>query len=61
MPGMSGYDLAQKLKLAQAGVKVLFISGNDENAEALGGAFLKKPFTPDGLSSTVRTILGATE
>jgi two-component system cell cycle sensor histidine kinase/response regulator CckA len=63
MPLMSGRELAEKLALRSPGLKVLYVSGyNDEGgpptsgAPSLGG-FLQKPFTPETLALRVRDAL----
>jgi len=66
MPGMSGKELAAKLRELRSGLKVLFISGfspDAVNLESLldGGArFLQKPFEPDLLMDQVRHLVDAT-
>jgi two-component system, cell cycle sensor histidine kinase and response regulator CckA len=63
MPRMSGWTLAEKLRAQRPGLRVLFISGQvDEavNAAALGSegtAFLPKPYTADELLQQVRVLL----
>ena len=63
MPGMSGLELAQKIRELRADIKVLFMSGYTEgvvsNKGALtpGDAFIAKPITPSALSRAVRGVL----
>jgi len=62
MPRMGGQQLADSLKRASHGIKVLFTSGFTEDAMAhpgvLGnGAFLQKPYTPGALARKVREVL----
>jgi YesN/AraC family two-component response regulator len=63
MPGMGGKELAQRVRLAIPGIKVLFISGYTDNAFANSAslqphmAFLQKPFTSATLMRAVRGIL----
>jgi PAS domain S-box-containing protein len=65
MPEMNGPQLAVQLQAGRPGMEVLFMSGYTGSALALegggefGGAFLAKPFTPDGLSRRVREVLDA--
>ena len=65
MPEMNGPQLAAQLQAGRPGMEVLFMSGYTGSALALegggefGGAFLAKPFTPDGLSRRVREVLDA--
>ena len=63
MPGMSGKELADRLKDLKPDLKVLFISGYTDNAIVHQGildkevAFLHKPFAPQGLAKKVREVL----
>jgi two-component system cell cycle sensor histidine kinase/response regulator CckA len=65
MPEMNGPQLAAQLQAGRPGMEVLFMSGYTGSALALqsggefAGAFLAKPFTPDGLSRRVREVLDA--
>jgi CheY-like chemotaxis protein len=64
MPGRSGAQLAHDLRELQPGVPVVFLTEGDADPVAQKGAppaeagFLPKPFTPEGLRSTVRERLG---
>jgi two-component system, cell cycle sensor histidine kinase and response regulator CckA len=63
MPGMSGSELADRLRLERADLRVLFMSGYSEEMidlyrdEAAGEEFLEKPFTPFDLVRAVRSVL----
>jgi DNA-binding NtrC family response regulator len=63
MPVQDGMFLMRRLKQAGIGIPVVVMSGYStaetvREAEALGAvAFLSKPFTPDELSDTVRSVL----
>jgi signal transduction histidine kinase/ActR/RegA family two-component response regulator len=63
MPRMSGWTLAEKLRVLRPGLRVLFMSGQvDEavNGTPLGdgeSAFLPKPYTADELLQQVRVLL----
>lgn len=63
MPVHDGMYLMRRLKQAGIGIPVVVMSGYStaetvREAEALGAvAFLSKPFTPDELSDTVRSVL----
>jgi|GEM_PF-1300215 len=67
MPGMDGFQLAEKFKNEHNINKVLYISGYAESKIADRGvalesiAFLKKPFSPESLASSVRELLDKTE
>lgn len=61
MPGMSGRDLAIRVRQARPDVAVLFTSGyGDHLQEPAEGAcgYLAKPFAPHALALKVREILG---
>ena len=63
MPGMSGLDLAERLKPERPEMKVLYVSGYTADAVARHGmsdsktAFLQKPFSPGALVRKVREVL----
>jgi len=63
MPGMRGRELGEVMQKLRPRIKVLFISGYTDDAAIHQGVlgngihFLQKPFTPDTLSSKVRTVL----
>jgi two-component system cell cycle sensor histidine kinase/response regulator CckA len=63
MPGMTGYELAQRLKAIRREVRIIFISGYAEEQVApardsgLIAAFLPKPFSAQTLARTIRDVL----
>jgi PAS domain S-box-containing protein len=63
MPGMTGDELATRLRRTQPDLRVLFISGYSEDSEAIeralqsGDGFLPKPFTIASLARQVRQVL----
>lgn len=63
MPGMSGKEIAEKLKSLKPDMKQLFISGYTDDIIAKHGIIdeklniLQKPFTPATLKSKIRNIL----
>jgi CheY-like chemotaxis protein len=63
MPGISGRELAEKLRLTRPDIKVLYMSGYTENAIVHHGVldkethFIGKPFSVDSLANKVRSIL----
>ena len=63
MPGLSGPDLARRLRRARPEMRTLFVSGYTDRAaerEAIAGAgtpLLGKPFGPDALAESVRHVL----
>ena len=67
MPGMSGRQLADRLRELRPGLKVLFVSGYTDDAIIRHGmlepgiAFLQKPFTPESLTRKVREVLDANQ
>jgi two-component system cell cycle sensor histidine kinase/response regulator CckA len=67
MPGLSGQQVADRVRLRFPHVRVLYMSGYTDdvilrNGMAVGEvAFLEKPFTPAGLTRKVREVLDALE
>jgi signal transduction histidine kinase len=67
MPGMSGRELWDRLRVLRPDSRVLFMSGYTDDAIARHGvlepgiAFLQKPFTPFSLAQKVREVLDAGE
>jgi PAS domain S-box-containing protein len=67
MPGMSGRDLAERLRALRPGLPVLYISGYVQDATARAvlvsehSAFVAKPFTPELLTDRVRELLATAE
>jgi PAS domain S-box-containing protein len=65
MPTVGGRELAARLKSADPGLKVVFISGyagqsaSETDLEPAEGHFLQKPFSMDTLAKTVRGALDA--
>lgn len=65
-PYMTGFQLAQCLRLMRVELKVLYISGYVEDemvrweVESGVASFLQKPFLPAELVSRVKSILAAT-
>lgn len=63
MPQLGGSELAEQLEKARPGMRVLYTSGYTETFEvpkslrAIGGTFLRKPYTPALLASKVREVL----
>jgi two-component system cell cycle sensor histidine kinase/response regulator CckA len=66
MPDLNGPELADRLRAEVNGLKVLFMSGyNDDDGLAVrlampGIAFIRKPFTRVALARCVRDVLDAT-
>jgi PAS domain S-box-containing protein len=64
LPGMSGRELAERLRVARPGVRVLFTSGYAEDealrAQAAAGSvpILPKPYTPEDLAAWVGAMVG---
>jgi PAS domain S-box-containing protein len=67
MPGMSGRDLAERLRARRTALPVLYISGyvqDDAARTALArehSAFVAKPFTPEVFTDRVRELLATAE
>jgi PAS domain S-box-containing protein len=65
MPQMNGKQLADRLLAGRPELKVLFMSGYTDGVIVEHGVlepgihFLHKPFTPAGLSSKIREVLGS--
>jgi CheY-like chemotaxis protein len=63
MPGMTGPELADRIKPLRPAMVVVFMSGYSERAMAdrleLAGAYLQKPFSPEALATKVRSALGS--
>ena len=65
LPGISGIDLALRLRGRRPALNVLLMSGYTDRdvgafqREMPSVAFLQKPFTPDSLVSSVGALLGA--
>ena len=63
MPGLGGYELAQRLRSRRPDLKVLFTSGYTEdklgpsNGLPPGTGFLQKPYRPEVLARKVREML----
>jgi len=63
MPGMNGFELADRLERTRPGMRVLFTSGDAERAVAEHGglppntACLQKPFSANVLARKVREVL----
>jgi signal transduction histidine kinase/CheY-like chemotaxis protein len=62
MPGLSGEDLAVKIRQMCPGIAVMFMSGfsepsQDDAARAQDATFLEKPFAPDELARRVEEVL----
>jgi CheY-like chemotaxis protein len=63
MPGMSGGELAQRVRALRPAMRILFVSGYTDDKvvrrDVLRGEedFLQKPFTPIDLAQRVRAVL----
>ncbi len=67
MPGMSGRDLAERLRALRTALPVLYMSGYVQDAAARTAlasehsAFVAKPFTPELFTDRVRELLATAE
>jgi len=67
MPGMSGRDLAERLRALRRALPVLYMSGYVQDASARAAfasehsAFLAKPFAPETLADRVRELLSTAD
>ena len=67
MPGMTGRELAGRMKSLRPATRVLYMSGYTEDVIAKQGvidpgiAFIPKPLTPEALAAKVRQTLGKPE
>ena len=65
MPGMSGRELVEQVRMQRPAIKVLYMSGYTRGVIAQHGAlesgtsFLQKPFMPSDLARTIRETLDA--
>ncbi len=65
MPGMNGGELVAQLEAMRPGIKALYVSGYTDNGIVHNGvlvsnaAFLKKPFSTDGLACRVREVFNS--
>ncbi len=63
MPKMNGRQTADRIKSLCPGIKVLFMSGDTDNAIVYHGVladgvnFIEKPFSPEGLLQKIRYLL----
>ena len=63
MPGMSGRELAQALRVRDTSLRVLFLSGHTGDSgvhlgiESTEVTFLQKPFALDALSKKLKEVL----
>ena len=63
MPQMSGKDLTEKMRALRPDIKVVFMSGHDDNMVAQHGVirkdvrFIQKPFSPETFVSTIKKTL----
>jgi len=65
MPGMNGPQLAQRLRVLQPNLPVLFMTGLIQEDIVPGtllseAGFLEKPFTPQALAAKIQEVLAGT-
>jgi len=64
MPGMTGKQSADQLRLVRPELKVLYMSGYTDDVISRRGLldagidYIAKPFTPEGLAQKIRIVLG---
>jgi CheY-like chemotaxis protein len=56
--GMDGFEAAARLRARQPGLKILYMSGEEDAERAIGPSerFLPKPFTPRGFTEAVAAL-----
>ncbi len=65
MPGLSGPELARRIREVRPGIRTLLLSGYTDDIAGMEGrlegtdGFLSKPFTADGLARKVGQIVAA--
>ena len=64
MPGMNGRELAKRLRPLYTDMRILYVSGFDDqtyegNVADANDAFMQKPFHPQDLARTIRELLRA--
>jgi CheY-like chemotaxis protein len=63
MPGMNGRDLSERVQPLRPAMKVLYMSGNAEDAIVEAGVlragihFIQKPFSPASLAGKILEVL----
>jgi CheY-like chemotaxis protein len=67
MPGMTGKELAERLRPARPETKVLYMSGYTDDIISQRGLkdpgvlLIAKPFLPEALAAKVREVLGSAD
>jgi CheY-like chemotaxis protein len=56
MPGMNGFELAERARRMRAGLKVIVLSGRESNSS--GFPFIRKPFLEKDLKRTMAQYTG---
>jgi PAS domain S-box-containing protein len=62
MPGMTGHELANRIRTLRPGLPVLFVSGCPEEpalADTSGAPLIRKPFSPRQLTESAARLLAA--
>jgi CheY-like chemotaxis protein len=62
LPGLRGVELARQIRVQRPGLRVLFVSGDAIDAQALvepGSAALGKPFSREALLKAVAGVLAS--